>query len=345
MNKSDFPRVYYRMPHEKEIWCVQSHSNTVELDSMSNVPNNPGFILYPFSLDGSSKPLYINADEHFIVSSEVLQTENNWKVRTSEIISYAYLTKVQYCKNIEEALKGINSGELQKVVLSRQERINDVSLENTADIFLKLCEKYPTTFVSLVYIPNNILWITATPELLISANGNEIKTISLAGTKSSDNNETWGSKEKMEQQIVTEYIHEVLKSYSENINVSDPHEFKAGNVKHLVTSFSASLKSNLWELVSALHPTPAVCGMPMEKAKQFIENTEGYDRKYYAGFLGPRNINGETNLFVNIRCAEILANAINLYIGGGITKDSIPEKEWEETELKSKTLLFAFEEA
>ncbi len=93
-----------------------------------------------------------------------------------------------------------------------------------------------------------------------------------------------------------------------------------------------------------MHPTPAVCGIPLDSAKQFIKQTEGYDRKYYTGFLGPCNVNGKTNLFVNLRCAELFANNINLYIGGGITKDSIPEKEWEETELKSKTLLSVLED-
>lgn len=82
----------------------------------------------------------------------------------------------------------------------------------------------------------------------------------------------------------------------------------------------------------------------MNEAQQFIKGTERYDRKYYTGFLGPCNMDSKTNLFVNLRCAEVFSDSVNLYIGGGITKDSKPEKEWEETELKSKTLLFAFEE-
>src|SRR6202021_687877 len=97
-------------------------------------------------------------------------------------------------------------------------------------------------------------------------------------------------------------------------------------------------------LVSELHPTPAVCGIPLNDATQFIKETEGYDRGYYTGFLGPCNMDGKTELYVNLRCAELFADCINLYVGGGITKDSIPENEWEETEMKSKTLLSALEE-
>ena len=73
----------------------------------------------------------------------------------------------------------------------------------------------------------------------------------------------------------------------ENISVSHPEEVVAGNVKHLKTSFSAILQTDLWIFVSELHPTPAVCGIPLEKAKRFIEKTEGYDRKYYTGFFCP----------------------------------------------------------
>ncbi len=148
----------------------------------------------------------------------------------------------------------------------------------------------------------------------------------------------------MEQLVVTDYINDILNKCCKNISVSGPQEAIAGNVKHLKTSFSAILNGSLWNLVSALHPTPAICGIPMNEAQQFIKGTERYDRKYYTGFLGPCNMDSKTNLFVNLRCAEVFSDSVNLYIGGGITKDSKPEKEWEETELKSKTLLFAFEE-
>ena len=72
-------------------------------------------------------------------------------------------------------------------------------------------------------------------------------------------------------------------------------------------------------------------------AKNFILNNEGYDRSFYAGFAGYENEN-ESEFFVNLRCAKIYSNKINLYVGGGIMPDSIPENEWKETELKSRTI-------
>ena len=124
---------------------------------------------------------------------------------------------------------------------------------------------------------------------------------------------------------------------------------KAGQLIHIKTDIEGTLKepSQLKEVIQILHPTPAVCGFPKEVTKDFILMNEGYDRKYYAGFLGEFNHNFEkathaTELYVNLRCMQIEINnetiEANLYIGGGITKDSIPEKEWLETVNKSKTI-------
>lgn len=337
------------MPHEKEVRFIQSKSPPLEIDSLNNIPDKSGFIVVPFTPDSSVKSYFIQADKFIKILPEDIyktmpESKQDWKINNSSALNNNSKTKEEYCKNVADAVITIRSGILEKVVLSRVKKIKSNTSRNPLKIFYKLCIKYPTAFISLLYIPDTVTWITATPELLISASKNIVQTISLAGTKSIDSMENWGEKEKAEQQMVTEYINKILKKYAENITVSGPNEIVAGNVKHLKTSFSATLNTNLWDLISDLHPTPAVCGIPLNAAKQFIDQTEVCDRKYYAGFLGPCNVDGDTNLFVNLRCAEIFKNGVNLYIGAGITKHSIPEEEWEETELKSKTLLFAFEE-
>ncbi len=97
-------------------------------------------------------------------------------------------------------------------------------------------------------------------------------------------------------------------------------------------------------MIKKLHPTPAVCGLPKEAAKQFILENESYHRKFYTGFLGELNIDFKTfkkeysDLFVNLRCMDIENNAATLYVGCGITKDSIPEMEFMETVNKSMTI-------
>ena len=105
-------------------------------------------------------------------------------------------------------------------------------------------------------------------------------------------------------------------------------------------------------LINKLHPTPAVCGLPKEEAKDFILKNEGYHREFYTGFLGELNMpaeegikdNKSTSLFVNLRCMKIQPhskggnNSAIVYIGGGITKDSDPENEWKETVAKSEVM-------
>jgi isochorismate synthase len=335
------------MPHENGVWFIQSESSPLEIDSLKSMPEKAGFIMVPFSSEGFVKSYFIQADKHtFIPFDEidkvVLEDDKAWKIIPGQMHQH-FKSKDEFCEDVVSAKKAIESGIFRKVVLSRIKQL-ECNTRNPLKIFHKLCIKHPAAFVSLIHIPDNITWITATPELLVSSDENKITTVSLAGTKSINSIEDWGEKEKMEQHIVTEYINEILEKYCENITVSLAQEVIAGNVKHLKSSFSASLSGNFWNLVSALHPTPAVCGIPLKKTKQFIKETEGYDRTYYTGFLGPCHVKGKTDLFVNLRCGELFSNGVNLYIGGGITKDSIPENEWEETELKLRTLLFAFEE-
>jgi isochorismate synthase len=94
-------------------------------------------------------------------------------------------------------------------------------------------------------------------------------------------------------------------------------------------------------VIRALHPTSAVCGMPLEAALTFLLNNEPYDRRYYTGYLGELNLgtDAQTHLYVNLRCMEIKDQMAHIYVGGGITKDSDPELEWQETVAKSETML------
>ncbi len=88
-----------------------------------------------------------------------------------------------------------------------------------------------------------------------------------------------------------------------------------------------------------MHPTPAVAGYPKQKAIDFILENENYNREFYTGYFGFINKDKSSKLFVNLRCMQIEKKKLSVYVGGGITKDSNPLNEWQETEDKSKTLL------
>jgi isochorismate synthase len=155
----------------------------------------------------------------------------------------------------------------------------------------------------------------------------------------------WHKKEEEEQQFVTDYIVETLNEVASDVLVSKPYSLKAGSIWHIKTDISGVLNSDfgLQQVIQLLHPTPAICGLPKEQSKVFILENENYDRTFYTGFLGELNSSFardsvSSNLFVNLRCMEICDSQANLFMGCGITKDSIPEKEWEESINKSLTM-------
>ncbi|MCK4749019.1 MAG: chorismate-binding protein, partial [Bacteroidales bacterium] len=174
-----------------------------------------------------------------------------------------------------------------------------------------------------------------------------VSTISLAGTRPySDENldiNKWKVKEVLEQEYVTRYIHDVLRSFEiRDYRIISPYVRKAGNLVHLATDFSFGFNGvtrDLWDFLDAMHPTPAVAGYPKDDAITYIKNLEPHDREYYTGFLGPIAGNEVIDLFVNLRCIKISPAFLALFIGGGITLESDPEEEWVETRWKADELL------
>ena len=204
-----------------------------------------------------------------------------------------------------------------------------------------MLERFPDAFVSLVHLSEEETWMGASPELLLSnIPGKGFKTIALAGTKPVEK-KTWGKKEIEEQEMVRLYVERILADQQITAIQSERYTRTAGNVSHLCTSFSSETALpffRLSEVVSALHPTPAVCGLPKEEALQLILESEPFDRRYYAGYLGPVSSEG-VRLFVNLRCFRLDAAKTVVYVGGGITQDSDPVEEWNETCLKAQRLL------
>lgn len=330
----------------------------------------PGFIFSPFNKDQNS--LFLSADLSFSFENDVLkppqtalQIESlNWfneKISTSTKHTQSEANTVaqnlratnetDFKSLVKKSIAEIEKGKVEKVVPSRYK---EIALPNNFDCiesFRKLCQTYPNAFVSFVIIPGIGSWLGATPELLVSIEDKTIfKTIALAGTKpytenTNLRNVAWTQKEIEEQALVERYIISCfkkirLREYDEH----GPKTFVAGNVMHLKSDFTVNLKeTNFPQLGSTmlqlLHPTSAVCGMPLESANDFLKTHEGYDREFYAGFLGPVNFNNDIFIFVNIRCLQLKDNIAICYAGAGVTIDSIPEEEWNETEIKLNTLL------
>ena len=235
------------------------------------------------------------------------------------------------------ALDHLNSGALLKVVMSRVKSI-DFDMSLAVDAFDRLEATYPNAFVYLLSSPLTGTWIGATPEVLLKRRKNEVMIASLAGTKKTIDSSSWGLKEYHEQQLVTNYIVEVLGDLeSRNLKINGPKNLIAGPVKHLFSEITADLEVATPDLINKLHPTPAVAGLPKMAAIDFIQEYEEHNRFLYSGVIGYYS-EDSANLYVNLRCAQLAENKAFLYVGGGLTNDSKVEDEWDETENKARTL-------
>ena len=254
---------------------------------------------------------------------------------------------------IAEAVTRIKKGEMEKVVPSRTRSIDLPADFQIPSYFQALSKRYPNAFVSLTSVPGVGTWIGATPELLLEVlEHRRFRTISLAGTQKAQQGlateaVAWTQKDIEEQALVSRYIincfkHIRLREFEEH----GPKTVVAGNLMHLKTSFEVDMEKtgfhNLGStMLNLLHPTSAVCGMPREAAMEFIHEHENHDRGYYSGFLGPVNQKSNTHLYVNLRCMQLQEGSAILYAGAGVTEDSLPSKEWDETNMKLDTLLEA----
>lgn len=332
------PFVLYCKPNSEEIIGLFQQNDTVyKVEDYTE----KGFVFASF--DGNQT--YIIPENQ----SEIMRfvwDKKEFSFPEKEVLVADESEKKEFENLVAKGIQGIKNQEFKKVVLSRKETVDlvDFDLETT---FEKLVQLYPTTFVYCFFHPKLGTWLGATPEQLLKANDSVFETIALAGTQKANDSSAiiWKQKEKEEQQFVTDYIVNKLKNVASDVLVSEPYSIQAGSIWHIKTDISGvfNLGSSLQQVVSLLHPTPAVCGLPKEDSKAFILENEKYDRTFYTGFLGELNssLTNETqssDLFVNLRCMQIVENKALLYMGCGITKDSIPEKEWEESSNKSVTM-------
>ena len=307
------------------------NSEMIELWENKEIKTNQKFSCTSFD---NSTFIEFNDDEVAEIEVENLPSFNVSLPQSiqSEAISYD-----DYIHLIQKTVAELQSDSLtKKIVISRIKELENKNVD-LSETFKNLHQHYPNAYVYLRYDIVEGCWIGASPELLLKENNQLIQTVSLAGTKAKE--DEWTEKEYHEQQVVTDYIKSTLKNYTTYVDVDGPFSVNAGFFEHLKSFISAQIKdkSLLTDLLIDLHPTPAVGGMPKDLAKDFIIMNEGYNRSFYAGFMGYTK-EMEAEYFVNLRCAKIYSNKVKLYVGGGIMPDSVPEKEWRETEMKSKTI-------
>ncbi len=324
-SEKHYSMIYFQFPFDEKIYSTDEKYEIypIEFHSFDNaeIKNFKG------------KILEISKDEFnaLNINSAILHDEE---------VNYKAENKEEYLKKLEDVIEIIKENKLPKLVLSRRKIIRDFNSLDLTKSFSNLCLNYPNAF-KYVFFDGKDSWMGAFSEVLGKFNKitQEFETMSLAGTIPV--HENWSQKEIEEQKPVSDYIRNILQQYDfeKTLTESETYDHISGNIKHLKTDFKLKINpDNLDIIISELHPTPAVCGIPKDFCADQIKRNEKFPRELYAGYI---KIETEHHIqfFVNLRCAKLYKNAVHLFVGGGITAESSPEKEWNETELKSEAVL------
>jgi len=253
-----------------------------------------------------------------------------------------------------KALELLESEEVNKLVLSRTNKFELKTPLSWYSVINKLNERFPDCYLFFLK-KNNSVFFGSSPEMFLKILENTAEVESVAGSaargekKESDYEleKFLKSSEKnhKEHLFVSEFITDILIQYSNSVRVVEEKQIrKLDNIQHLLTKISAELNSKeiIFELIDSLFPTPAVCGVPKEKAIHLIRKLETHDRGLYSGIVGIFDFNGNCELAVSIRSALVQENQVTAFAGAGLVKDSNPEEEFVETNLKLKTILSLF---
>ncbi len=327
--RSDLDFVCYRLPKENTVHTYfTKEAKTISFDQLGK---ENGFVIAPFENDGKYSIIPFENDASLLEQADGYSF--NQPITATK--------KEDYLEQAEQFIKAMAEQKLQKAILSRVLTVDIDQKTELAFLYQKLTEKYPNAFVYWFKTKALGMWMGATPEQFLNSESNSLKTVSLAGTQPNQGEISWSEKEIQEQQYVSDYIANLYQSTSIAYSFEGPKTVSAGPVAHLKTYFESTeavSSEKLSEFALKLHPTPAVGGLPKKEAVELIEQHEKHLRECYCGFLGPVH-HQEVNLFVNLRCMQIFKEQLALYVGGGLTKDSVPEQEWQETVEKAKTLL------
>ena len=364
------PVAIWSLPGSKDFQVIIDFSEFSTSGRIEVEKSLPGFIYSPFKSEEGKESYFLRADLIYSSKTDALSISPTVKDEVSVSVDnflqsleerskpsneeaeppISFQKSNDYIELVKNGISAIKAGAYDKLVLSRNKKITLPHGFDPIRTLTQLRDAYQNAFCYLLYTKQFGSWMAATPETLISLTEDTFETVSLAGTsvlapEQSLNTVSWTQKEIEEQAMVSRYIINCFKKIRlREFKESGPKTVKAGNLAHLKTWFTVQYKNINFEelgtvMLELLHPTSAVCGMPLEGARQFIRDREGFDRSLFAGFLGPVNVNETTNIFVNLRTMRFTRQEAVLYAGAGITADSDPEKELMETEMKMNTLL------
>ncbi len=284
--------------------------------------------------------------------------ENSKPERNNQIISTnkdSVEARNNWNEKVKLALKKIEAGEVQKIVLSRKIEFELKKSGNISCIVEKLAERYPGCYI-FAYRKNGSIFFGASPEKLAKISNGWIEADALAGSISRSKDQVednslaqtlLSSKKNIEeQQVVVSFIVNSFSKFCDEIIYEEkPTIRKLPNIQHLWTPIKAKLNSpkSIFSILKEIHPTPAICGVPWISALYSIKEMENHNRGLFSGMIGWFNFNNEGEFVVAIRSALMKDRSVYAFAGCGIVNGSDPAAEFEESELKLKPILSLFE--
>jgi isochorismate synthase len=263
----------------------------------------------------------------------------------------------QYRAQVTSAVEAIEAGKFEKVVLARSLVVAASDGFEIPSFLGHLREIFPSCAV-IALKQDGDCFVSASPERLVCLEKGRVETVAVAGSaprgRSPQEEERFSqallssSKERVEHEVVKRAIRAALKTCCTALEGPDaPELLKLEGIQHLATPLEGRLMDagaavephTVLDLVSRLHPTPAVCGAPTAIALDWLEQFEALDRGWYAGPIGFVDSRGDGEFRVALRSALLQGNRARLFAGAGIVADSDPERELAETRLKLRALL------
>ncbi|WP_159455091.1 isochorismate synthase [Pseudobacteriovorax antillogorgiicola] len=255
---------------------------------------------------------------------------------------------------ISQAVDEIKQGLYQKVVLSRFKELQLAHDLDLGTLMTKLAAIEERSYVFAFVEPGGKAFVGRSPERLLAWQGTKVQVDAIAGTRKrftsltadlEHGQDLQGSdKDLDEHRFVSDYVEQLLKSFCDDVVQKEREQIlRLKHVQHMRSQYLARRRDEVHplELLSALHPTPAVGGAPREEARQSIANHETFGRGLFAGALG--YCAGEAGDFaIGIRSALVENSLVTIFAGAGIVELSTPDAEWQETEIKMNNFLDLF---
>ncbi len=252
---------------------------------------------------------------------------------------------------VRATLDEISRGSVRKVVLARTRSFRMPGPVDPCELLARLAESEPGTYQFLVEPCEGVVFLGASPERLFRRSGPSVESEAVAGTRRRGEDSELDAalaadllaseKDRHEQGLVLHRIVERLGALTGKATVAGgPRLLRLAHVQHLRSHVSATLEkvepvASDASLLAALHPTPAVCGLPSERAQSIIRGCEPFDRGLYAGPVGL--VGRDSEFCVAIRSALVTGRTVTAFAGAGIVAGSDADAEWRETEHKLAT--------